>query len=117
LEDRRNVGERSCNFGDGTDQRVQSLKFMMIIIFVVVVVVGRNSVVCIATCYSLDNPGIEFRRGLDFLHFSGPVLSPTHHPVQWVSGLFPRVKRPEPDVGHQPPSSTKVKELYLYSPT
>ena len=28
LEDRRNVGERSCNFGDGTDQRVQSLMFM-----------------------------------------------------------------------------------------
>jgi len=28
LEDRRNVGESSCNFGDGTDQRVQSLMFM-----------------------------------------------------------------------------------------
>ena len=29
LEDRRKVGESSCNFGDGTDQRVQSLMFMM----------------------------------------------------------------------------------------
>jgi hypothetical protein len=29
LEDRRNVGESSFNFGDGTDQRVQSLMFMM----------------------------------------------------------------------------------------
>jgi len=29
LEDRRNVGESSCNFGDGTDQRVQSLMFMI----------------------------------------------------------------------------------------
>ena len=29
LEDHRNVGENSCNFGDGTDQRVQSLMFMM----------------------------------------------------------------------------------------
>ena len=29
LEDRRNVGESRCNFGDGTDQRVQSLVFMM----------------------------------------------------------------------------------------
>ena len=29
LEDRRNVGESSCNFGEGTDQRVQSLMFMM----------------------------------------------------------------------------------------
>ena len=31
LEDRRNGGESSCNFGDGTDQRVQSLMFMMMI--------------------------------------------------------------------------------------
>jgi hypothetical protein len=30
LEDRRNVDENSCNSGDGTDQRVQSLMFMMI---------------------------------------------------------------------------------------
>jgi len=29
LEDPRNVGENSCNSGDGTDQRVQSLMFMM----------------------------------------------------------------------------------------
>jgi hypothetical protein len=32
LEDRRNVDERSCNSGDGTDQRVQSLMFIMMII-------------------------------------------------------------------------------------
>jgi len=29
LEDRRNVGESSCNSGDGTDERFQSLMFMM----------------------------------------------------------------------------------------
>jgi hypothetical protein len=29
LEDRRNVGGSSCISGDGTDQRVQSLMFMM----------------------------------------------------------------------------------------
>ena len=32
LEDRRNVGESSCNFGDGTDQKVQSLMFVMMMI-------------------------------------------------------------------------------------
>ena len=32
MEDRRKVGESSCNFGDGTDQRVQSLMFMMMMI-------------------------------------------------------------------------------------
>ena len=31
LEDRRNVGESSCNCEEGTDQRVQSLMFMMMI--------------------------------------------------------------------------------------
>jgi len=29
LDDRRSVGSSSCNSGDGTDQRVQSLMFMM----------------------------------------------------------------------------------------
>jgi len=32
LEDRQNVGESSCNSGDGMDQRVQSLMFMMMTI-------------------------------------------------------------------------------------
>ena len=32
MEDRRNVGGSSCNCGDGTDQRVQSLMFMMMTI-------------------------------------------------------------------------------------
>ena len=29
MEDRKNVDENSCNSGDGTDQKVQSLMFMM----------------------------------------------------------------------------------------
>ena len=39
LEDRRSVGASSCNCGDGTDQRVQSLMMMMMMMVVVVVVV------------------------------------------------------------------------------
>jgi hypothetical protein len=35
LENQRNVGESSCNSGDGTDQRVQSLMFMMMMIKIV----------------------------------------------------------------------------------
>ena len=31
MEVRRNVGESSCNSGDGTDQRIQSLMFIMMI--------------------------------------------------------------------------------------
>jgi len=34
LEDRRSVGASSCNSRDGTDQRVQSLMFMMMMIYV-----------------------------------------------------------------------------------
>jgi hypothetical protein len=35
LEDRRSVGASSCNCGDGTDRRVQSLMFMMMMIMIV----------------------------------------------------------------------------------
>jgi hypothetical protein len=34
LEDRRNIGGSSCNCGNGTDQRVQPLMFMMMMIIV-----------------------------------------------------------------------------------
>jgi hypothetical protein len=34
LEDRRSVGESSCNCGDGTDRRVQSLMFMMMMMMI-----------------------------------------------------------------------------------
>jgi len=40
LEDRRNVGECSCNSGDGTDQRVQSLMFTMMMIFIMKAICG-----------------------------------------------------------------------------
>jgi hypothetical protein len=35
LEDQRNVGKNSCNSGDGTDQRVQSLMFMMMMMMTI----------------------------------------------------------------------------------
>jgi hypothetical protein len=37
LEDQRNVGENSCNSGDGTDQRVQTLKFMMMMMMMMMI--------------------------------------------------------------------------------
>ena len=36
LEDRRSVGASGCNSGDGTDQRVQSLMFMMMMIMMMI---------------------------------------------------------------------------------
>jgi hypothetical protein len=38
LEDRRNVGGRSCNSGDGTDYRVQFLMFMMMMVIILTVI-------------------------------------------------------------------------------
>ena len=35
LEDRRNLGESSCNFGDGTDQRVQPMMLMMMMMMMI----------------------------------------------------------------------------------
>jgi hypothetical protein len=78
--------------------------------------VGRNSVVGIATRYGLDGPGIESRLGRDFQHPSRRALGPAQPPTQQVPG----VKRPGRGVDHPPPSSARVKErveLHLYSPS
>lgn len=49
-------------------------------------VVGRDSIVSIATHYRLDGLGIKFRWGRDFPH---PAMGPTDPPIQWVLALFP----------------------------
>ena len=36
MEDRRNVGEKSYNSGDGTDQRVQSLMYMLLLMMMMI---------------------------------------------------------------------------------
>jgi len=46
----------------------------------------NDSIVGIATCYGLDGPGIESRRGQDILHLSRPALGPTQPPIPWVLG-------------------------------
>ena len=43
LEDQRNAGESSCNFGDGTDQRVQSLMFIMMMMTLDIRRTGANT--------------------------------------------------------------------------
>jgi hypothetical protein len=46
LEDRRNVGESSCSSGDGTDQRVQSLVFMMMTMMMMSVIPRLKDNLC-----------------------------------------------------------------------
>jgi hypothetical protein len=49
---------------------------------------GGDSSVSIATSYGLEDSGIEFRGGRDFLYPSRQALEPTQPPIQWVPGLF-----------------------------
>jgi hypothetical protein len=58
--------------------------------------VGRHSVINIAPCNELDDPGIESRRGRDFPHTSRPDLGPTNPPAQDVPSVFPGVKVARP---------------------
>ena len=59
-------------------------------------VVGRDSVVGVATRYGLDGPGIESWWGRYFPHLSRPVQGLTQPPVQWVLDLFPGGKAAGP---------------------
>jgi hypothetical protein len=49
---------------------------------------GRDMAVGIASRYSLEGPGIDFRWERDFPQPSKPVLWPTQSPIQWVPSLF-----------------------------
>jgi hypothetical protein len=44
---------------------------------------------------------------------SSPTLGPTHSPVKWVLGFLSLWG----EVAHSPPSSTKVKNTWIYIPT
>jgi hypothetical protein len=79
------------------------------------IIVGRSSLVGIATCYVLDGPGIESRWGA---RFNAPVQTgPGAHPG---TVAFPGVKQPGRGVDHPLPSRAEVNErvdLYLYFPS
>ena len=42
MDDLKNVGESSCNPGDGTDQRVQSLTFMMMMMMMMMMMIIKH---------------------------------------------------------------------------
>jgi hypothetical protein len=78
--------------------------------------VCRDSSVGIAARYGLNGPGIEFRWGRDFLHPSILALGPTQPPIQWVPGLYWRLKRPGRGVDHPLPIQRRGqrKSMHLF---
>ena len=67
---------------------------------------GPGSVVCKATAYGLDGPGIESWWGEIFR--TRPALRPTQPPVQWVPGLSRGKVLAGRDADLSPPSSAEV---------
>jgi hypothetical protein len=76
---------------------------------------SRDSVVCIATGYGLDDRGFEVRVPVGeriFSTSSRPTLGSTQPPIEWVpEGLSPGVKRPGREADHSIPTSTEVKKM------
>jgi hypothetical protein len=81
--------------------------------------VDQDGSVGIETCYGLDGTGIESQG----LRFSTPFQTSSEaHSASYTmeTGSFPRAKRPQRGVDHQPPSSAEVKERaqqYVYFPS
>jgi hypothetical protein len=73
-------------------------------------VVGRNSLVGVATRCGLDGTGFEFRWGRNFPHSSRPVLDPPRVLYTEYRVSFPGVKRQGRGVNHPLPSRAEVKE-------
>ena len=77
---------------------------------------AADDVVGIATCYRLDDPGIESQWGQNLPHPSRPALGHIQASYTMGIGSFLGVKQLGRGVDHPPPSSAEVKErvvLYL----
>jgi len=61
------------------------------------IIVRRDSVVGIATCYGYGGPGIKSRRGQILPYPSRRTPMPTQPPARWILRLFPDLKRPGMD--------------------
>ena len=55
--------------------------------YYIIIIMGRDSSVGIATRYWLDGPRIESRWGRDFPSPSRPALGPVQPPIHWVANL------------------------------
>jgi hypothetical protein len=83
----------------------------------------RDSVVCIATDYWLDDPGVRVLVPVGSRIFSSPccltpALGSTQPSIQWVPGaLSPVVKQPARESDHSPRTSADIKKMWIYTST
>jgi hypothetical protein len=85
-------------------------------IYVLLIYQSQERVVGIATGCGLDDRGVGVRvpvgsRILSSPKSSRPALGSTQPPIQWIPGI----KRPGSEADHSPPTSAKVKKMWIYT--
>jgi hypothetical protein len=82
----------------------------------------QDSVVGIATGYGLDDHGVGVRAPVGSRIFSSPrrpdQTSTRIHPTSntmATGGSFQEIKRPGSEADHSPPTSAKVKKMWIYT--
>jgi hypothetical protein len=83
---------------------------------------SRDSVVGIATDYGLDDRGVGVWVPVGSRIFSSPTVQATSgvHPTSYTMGTggsFLGVKQPGCEADHSPPTSAKVKKMWIYTST
>jgi len=110
----------TLSFPSNVTQHIPYQWLIIVVAVVGVVVVGRNSSVCVATMLRAWRSGDRFPVETRFPHPLRPSLRPTQPPRKWLPDLSRRVNRPGRGVYHPTPSNAEVKErveLYRYSPS
>ena len=92
LEDRRNVGKSSCNSGDGMDQRVQSLMFMVMMMMVCILSGGQlfTGVHCCGKVYTWGFPAVAcfFDKGERYVLARQCALETQKKLATWASNVL-----------------------------
>jgi len=97
LEDQRNVGESSCNFGDGMDQRVQSLMFMMMVMKLASLTDFMSyCIICTICCVGLDTQIQEIKESVEL-----PLTHPEYYEEMGI-------KPPKGVILYGPPGTGKT---------
>jgi hypothetical protein len=85
------------------------------------ITIQRDGVVSMVTGYGLDLQGVGVRVPLGSRIFSTsfrPAVGSTQPLIQWVSGaIYLGVKRSGREADHSPPTSAKVKKIWIYTST